>query len=248
MTVELTGSHRATYDRIFHHPVVHNLKWTDVRSLFGAMADLVDQDDGNLRVSRNGETVVLRPPRDGDATPLEELRKIREFIGRSSAAPAPVAAPPATPHAAAAPVGGTHLLVVISPREARIYENERHGNVPQRLAPFDPDGSGKHLHRMAGAAQGRRKPVGHGGFYEAVARALRGAEQVLLFGHGTEAVGTMDWLLAELKQHHPGLAHRVIGSVVVDEGQLEDGQLLTRAREFYAALPAAPSPLNRRPE
>ena len=240
MTVELTGPHRATYNRIFHDPVVHNLKWADVRSMFGAMADLVEQDDGNLRVIRNGESIVLRPPRDGDDTPLEELRKIREFIGRSSAAPAPVAARPATPDAAAAPVGGggTHLLVVIGPREAHIYETERHGDVPRRLTPFDPDGSGKHLHRMAGASQGRRrKPAGHGGFYEAVAKALRGAERVLLFGHGAEAVGTMEWLLAELKQQHPGLAQRVIGSVVVDEGQLTEDRLLAKAREFYAAIP-----------
>jgi hypothetical protein len=37
-----------------------------------------------------------------------------------------------------------------------------------------------------------------------------------------------------LKHHHPDLAKRIIGSQVVDEHRLTDGQLLAKAREFYA--------------
>jgi hypothetical protein len=44
----------------------------------------------------------------------------------------------------------------------------------------------------------------------------------------------MDQFVAWLKLHHPELAKRIIGSLVVDEPHLIDGQLLAKAREFYA--------------
>jgi hypothetical protein len=88
MERQLTGSHRATYNTIFHHPVTHNLKWRDVQAMFGAMAEVVEEDVGKFRVSRNGQTMVLHPGRDGgDVTPIDDLMKIREFIGRSAAPP-----------------------------------------------------------------------------------------------------------------------------------------------------------------
>ena len=45
----------------------------------------------------------------------------------------------------------------------------------------------------------------------------------------------MTQLLAEIRQRHADLAGRVVGSIVVDEHHLTDGQLLAKAREFYAA-------------
>jgi hypothetical protein len=51
----------------------------------------------------------------------------------------------------------------------------------------------------------------------------------------------MDQFAAWLKQHHPVLAGRVIGSVVVDEHHMSQGQLLQKAREYYSNLhPALP--------
>ena len=40
-------------------------------------------------------------------------------------------------------------------------------------------------------------------------------------------------LLADLKAHHPDVAGRVVGAVVVDAHHTTEGQLLARAREFY---------------
>ena len=132
-------------------------------------------------------------------------------------------------------VGGLHLLVVIDHREARVYRAELHGSVPQRVMPYDPDGFGRYLHNVEEGANGQRKPELKS-FYEAVAKALRGAEKVLLFGRGTGASSAMEQLLAELKHHHADLAKRIVGSVVVDESHLDEGQLLAKARELYADL------------
>jgi hypothetical protein len=47
----------------------------------------------------------------------------------------------------------------------------------------------------------------------------------------------MDQFNGWVKIHHPELARRIIGSVVVDENHLSDGQLLAQAQEFFSKTP-----------
>lgn len=126
-----------------------------------------------------------------------------------------------------------HLLVVIDHHEARIYRTEVHGAVPVKLEPYDPHGHGRHLHSANEWTDGKSQPE-RKSYYEAVAKALRGAEQVLVFGSGTGKSSAMEQLLADLKAHHPDVAAKVIGSVVVDAHHTTEDQLLAQAREFYA--------------
>lgn len=132
---------------------------------------------------------------------------------------------------------GTHLLVVIDHREARIYQTELHGSVPQRVIPYDPDGSGRFLHYVEEESRGQRKPE-RKSYYEAVAKTLGNAEQILLFGNATGASSAMNQLLADLKRRHPQVAERVVGSVVVDEQHMTEGQILKKARDYYASAKA----------
>lgn len=127
----------------------------------------------------------------------------------------------------------SHLLVVLDHHEARVYRTEVHGTVPVRIEPYDPHGYGRHLHTATEATDGKTPPE-RKSFYEAVAKTLRGAEQVLLFGSGTGKSSAMEQLLADLKEHHPDVAARVIGSVRVDAHHTTEDQLLAQARSFYA--------------
>jgi hypothetical protein len=122
---------------------------------------------------------------------------------------------------------------VIDHRVARIYKSQLHGSVPERLIPYDRSGFGRHLHHVEANGSGQRKPERRS-FYEAVARTLRSAEEILVFGSGTGASSGMGQLLAALRRNHPDLADRVVGSIVVDEHHLTEDQLLATAREFYA--------------
>ena len=126
-----------------------------------------------------------------------------------------------------------HLLVVIDHHEARVYRTEVRGSVPVSVAPYDPYGYGRHLHSAHEWTDGKRQPE-RKSFYEAVAKTLRGAEQVLVFGSGTGRSSAMEMLLADLKDHHPDVAEKVIGSVHVDAHHTTENQLLAQAREFYA--------------
>ena len=129
--------------------------------------------------------------------------------------------------------GGPHLLVVIDHQEAKVYRTEVHGAVPERIAPYDPHGYGRHLHSAHEWTDGKRQPE-RKSYYEAVAKTLRGAEQVLLFGSGTGRSSAMDQLLADLKEHHADVAAKVIGSIVVDAHHTTENELLAQAREFYS--------------
>ena len=126
-----------------------------------------------------------------------------------------------------------HLLVVIDHQEAKVYRTEVVGAVPERIAPYDPHGHGRHLHSAHEWTDGKRPPE-RKSYYEAVAKTLQGAEQVLVFGSGTGRSSAMEQLLADLKDHHPDVAGKVVGSVVVDAHHTTESQLLAKAREFYA--------------
>lgn len=225
MDIELSGTHRTTYDAVFQHPISRNLVWRDVVSMLGAIDGIEQREhDGTLKVTRNGQTLVMHQPVHKQIADVQELMNLRRFLEK----PDPVAlADPAS--------RGAHLLVVIDHRLARIYQAELRGAVPQRVVPYDRSGAGRHLHHVEEDATGQRKPELKS-FYEAVAKTLQDAEKILLFGCGTGASSAMEQLVAVLRDRHPALAERVVGSVVVDEQHLSDAQLLAQARAFYEDL------------
>lgn len=224
METQLRGSHRTTYDAVFQHPVARNLHWRDVRSMLDALPGVaLEEHNGTLKVARNGRTLVLHRPVRKNIAEVQELMDLRRFLEQSQA-PGPKQRP-----------DGTHLLVVIDHRLARIYKAELHGSVPERIVPYDPGGFGRHLHYVQDDSNGQRKPERES-FYEAVANTLHAAEKILVFGSGTGSSSAMDQLLAVLKRRHKELASRVVGSIILDEQHLSEDQLLARARDFYAKM------------
>jgi hypothetical protein len=224
MHPELSSHHAKVYQHIFQHPMPQNLQWREVWSMLNALPDAqaVEDASGTLKVSRNGQTLVLHRPRGKDLADKEELMQIRRFLDGSGS-------PEAAPAAA-----GTHLLVVIDHREARIYSTELQGSIPQKITPYDPFGYGRDLRYNQDDSNGQRKPE-QKSFYEAVAKTLAGAQQILLFGTGTGASSAMEHLILDLKKNHHEIADRIVGSVAVDEHHLTEGQLLAKAREMFVA-------------
>lgn len=221
MESHMLGTHQSTYDAVFQHPIARNLQWRDLKAMLAALADVTEDRNGGLKFTRNGQSITLHPPRHKDFDDVEALMQVRHFLERSGA-PSQEAAP-----------DGMHLLVVLDHREARVFRAELHGSVPQRIAPYDPLGTGRYLHRVGNGSNGQRKPEPKD-FYDAIIRTLEGAQAILLFGSSTGSSSAMDHLMAELRQHHPDLAARVVGTVVVNEQHMSEDQLLAEARAFYA--------------
>src|SRR5687768_10823067 len=107
-TPALTGSHRRTYDAIFQHPISRNLGWHDVHALFRQLGTIEEVANGKLKVTRNGQTLVLHPPRTKDVSEKDEVMTLRHFLERSEEVPTEALG------------GDTHWLLVINHHEARI--------------------------------------------------------------------------------------------------------------------------------
>jgi hypothetical protein len=220
-TASLTGSHLRAYQAIFQHPVSHNLGWHDVHALLRQLCQVEDEPNGNLKVTRNGQVLVLLAPRTKDVAETEELMALRHFLERSETAP------PEPKEKE------THWLLVIDHHEARIFRSEMHGALPEQILPHEPDDYFRHAPNSKEFSRGQEKPDPNS-FFVPVAKALQVTGQILIFGTGTGMSSEMDQFMAWVKQHHPEVAKRIIGSLVVDEHHLTVGQLLAKAREFYA--------------
>jgi hypothetical protein len=225
-TSSLTGSHLRTYQRIFQHPLSHNLEWRDVHTLFRYVAQVEEEPNGNLKVTRNGQVLVLHPARTKDVADTDELMALRHFLERSESIP------PVTDEKE------IHWLLVIDHHEARLFRSEIHGSVPQKILAQGPDRYFRHAQHSEDFSRGRERPDPNS-YFEPVARAMQDPGSILIFGTGAGMGSEMEQFIAWLKIHHPEAAKRIIGSLVVDENHLTEGQLLAKAREFYASPAAA---------
>jgi hypothetical protein len=215
----LKGSHLRTYNTIFQHPVSHNLNWREVRSMFEHLGEVTEEANGNLKITRNGQTLVLHRPNTKDVANADEVMSLRHFLEKSETIPAQ------------ADTKDAHWLLLIDHHEARIFRSEMHGGLPQKILPAE---FSQHTRDSGDVSRGKEKPDATG-FFKPVAVALQGAARILIFGTGTGTSSEMDQFIAWLNKHRPELAGRIVGSVVVDEQHLTDDQLLAKAREFYTA-------------
>jgi hypothetical protein len=220
-TATLTGAHLRTYQTIFRHPAAHNLGWQDVHALFRHLGRVADEPNGSLKVTRNGRVLILRPSSEKDVAGTDELLALRHFLDRSSSSVPSTEGPEA------------QWLLVIDHHEARIFNLEAAGRSPQQVPPPPPEAFFRHAHNSRDFSRGKEKPDPNT-FFEPVARAFVAAGPILIFGTGTGMSSEMEQFTAWAKVHHPELAKRIIGAVVVDEHHLTSGQLLAKAREFFA--------------
>ena len=221
-TTQLTGAHQRTFDRIFQHPISHNLEWRDVHALLGEMGKLTKEHNGSFKVTRNGQILLLHPTSKKDVTEMGELMSLRHFLERSESAA------PRTNEKV------IHWLLVIDHHEARIFQTEIDGPIPRRILPYHPENHFRHAHESIATSRGQEKPDPNT-FFEPVSKVLQTGGQILVFGTGTGTSSESEQFTAWLKHHHPESARKIIGSLTVDEHHLTDGELLAKAREFYAA-------------
>ena len=196
----LSGSHRRTYKTIFQHPISHNLEWRAVYGLLEKLGQLTEEPNGNFKVTRNGQTLVLNPSRTKDVAEENEVMALRHFLEQSET------------QSKEPNQKETHWLLVINHHEARIFRSEMHGSIPQQILPHEPDESVRHAQSAEDFSKGKEKPEPNH-FFEPVAKTLQAAGQILIVGAGTGTSSEMDQFVAWVKTHHPELAKRIIGTL-----------------------------------
>jgi hypothetical protein len=80
---ELDGHHRATLEKIFNHPVSHNIQWHDVLSLLVSVGTVTAERDGRYAVTLGDETETFDAPRhhDIDEQQVVDLRRMLKGAG-----------------------------------------------------------------------------------------------------------------------------------------------------------------------
>ena len=83
----LDGRHRATVEKIFNHPVSHNIQWHDVLSLLEAVADVEEGREGRFKVALGGEVQTFDAPRGPDID-TQQVVDLRRMLTEAGYAPA----------------------------------------------------------------------------------------------------------------------------------------------------------------
>jgi len=81
--VQLDAHHRATVEKIFNHPVSHNIQWHDVLSLLQSVATVTEETHGRFTVTLGSETETFDAPRhhDIDEQQVVDLRRMLRGAG-----------------------------------------------------------------------------------------------------------------------------------------------------------------------
>ncbi len=84
--VKLNAHHRVTVEKIFQHPLSHNIQWHDVLSLLRSVAEVTEVHDGRFRVTLGSETETLDAPSGHDVNEqmVIDLRRMLKGAGISA--------------------------------------------------------------------------------------------------------------------------------------------------------------------
>ncbi len=83
---ELDSHHRATVEKIFNHPVGHNIQWHDVLSLLQNVASVTEEHDGRYKVTLGSETETFDVPRHHDINE-QQVIDLRRMLKRGGITP-----------------------------------------------------------------------------------------------------------------------------------------------------------------
>jgi hypothetical protein len=84
MTSPMCKHHQQTYEAVFRHPIAHNLQRYNVTAMLRELAEVSEESNGDLKVTRNGQILVLHPSPLRNILDVEEVRTIRLFLERSN--------------------------------------------------------------------------------------------------------------------------------------------------------------------
>ena len=218
-TLTLTGSHLRTYTTLFQHPVSHNLGWHDVLALFRHLGTVEEEHNGNTKITRNGQVLILRPHHSKQVDGTDEVIALRHFLEQSEPAPS------------AADGNPTQWLLVIDHQRARLFRSHLHGTVPQVITSHDAQGGYRNTPHGENVTRGH-ETTGQNSYFDSIAAALHSSGRLVIFGTGTGTGSEMEQFIHWLKLHHADLAGKIIGTQSVDEHHLSDDQLLSKSQHL----------------
>jgi hypothetical protein len=82
MSIKLDHHDRITAQKLFGHPLNHNIQWIEVCALLGRFGEVHETHRGNWAVTVEGETFSFGPTKTRDLTE-DQVIKVRRFLEAS---------------------------------------------------------------------------------------------------------------------------------------------------------------------
>jgi hypothetical protein len=221
----ITGKHHRTLEAIFHHPVAHNLDWSDVVGLIGHIGVAAEGAHNDFVFKAGGQRMLIRKPHTKDLTG-PEVTDLRHFLDRAGFAPVRTA-PPQVRYVAPVP----SLLIVVDHHGARIFHVDvsAANEAAHTIKPYDPHHFLHHLsHKDQSRERGQRAPE-EVAYYESIAAAVAVGGKIVVIGHGSGKSDAADHLTAYLKARHKEIYARVVTELKTDLSAITEPQLLDLA-------------------
>ena len=223
----LTGSHRRTLEAIFRHPAAHNLEWSDVVGLIGAIGETHKQSNDKFVLEVAGKRHLMRKPHTKDLT-SDEVIDLRHFLIQAGSLPD-------HPSEAVAHPVPPDLLIVVDHHGTKIFDVEVRSDEAAEdvIRPYDPHHFLHHLqHKDQSREQGQRAPE-EPAYYERIANAVALGGKIAVVGHGAGKSNAALHLTEYLRSHHPATFKRVVAEIVCDLSTITTPQLLEIARKAF---------------
>jgi hypothetical protein len=79
----LSGTHLHALEKVFQHPLSHNLSWREVNKLFATIGSVEHRHNGDRVLNVGGEKLILEPEKgkDLDATDVMDIRHLLARAG-----------------------------------------------------------------------------------------------------------------------------------------------------------------------
>jgi hypothetical protein len=236
--LSLTGHHRRTLDAIFRHPSAHNLEWSDVVGLIGAIGDSHEQTNDKFVFEVAGERHMMRKPHTKDLTG-DEVIALRHFLTQAGCSPEHPSGTVGDPDPAA-----PSLLIVVDHHGTKIFHVDVTSDDASEhvIKPYDPHHFLHHLtHKDQSRERGQRAPE-EPAYYESIADAVALGGKIVVVGHAEGKSNAAHHLTEYLRSHHPETYQRVVAETVRDLSAITTPQLLDIARKASAGVTSVTTP------
>jgi hypothetical protein len=217
---------------VFHHPLRHNLRMSDVEAMLVDLEARVEHlSDHRLKLELpSGDSMVLHaaaglqnPFLDADG-----VLRLRQFLREAGITPKHPETPQPHPRGDQA----KRLVIHLDHRGARLWWLVGDAVETSTIHPHGLWSSHQHLsHRHEREVAGQRAPVDYD-YLNQLSKAVLKADRVLLIGHGHGQSDLRKLLKQHLAQDYSSAAER-LEAVIVDDTSYSDGELLAIARKYF---------------
>jgi len=79
--MSINSKQRKTYEDIYRKPILANIEWDDIESLFKALGAEISEGNGSrIRIKLNSERAVFHRPHPEKITDKGALKSVRQFL------------------------------------------------------------------------------------------------------------------------------------------------------------------------